>query len=142
MPKLFVLLISAMLALSSMAFVHIHHIPHHVYRPVHVHRATAPIRHARTVVHPRPAHVYHHPRPVYGPVVYDHVYFHINPLWIPLLLSSHTTRTVIETAPTIETQVVETQPVVVQQFVQQQVPEYNPNGLLLIQTNFVSGASN
>ena len=141
MPKLFVLLISAMTALSSMAFVHVHHIPHYVSRPVHVHHTTAPLRHARTVVHPRPTHVYHHPRPVYGPIVHDRVCVHLNPFWIPLLLSSHTTRTIVETVPVVETQAVK-QPVVVQQIVQQQVPEYNSNGLLLIQTNFVYGTSN
>ena len=141
MPKLFVLLISAMIALSSMAFVHIHHIPYRVSRPVHVHRTTAPLRHAQTVVHPRPTHVYHHPRPVYGPIVYDRVYVHVNPFWFPLLLGSHTTRAIVETMPVVKTQAVK-QPVVVQQIVQQKVPEYNSNGLLLIQTNFVSGVSN
>ena len=141
MPKLFVLLISAMIALSSMAFVHVHHIPHYVSRSVHVHHTTAPLRHARTVVHPRPTHVYHHPRPVYGPIVHDRICVHLNPFWIPLLLGSQTIRTVVETVPVVETQAVK-QPVVVQQIVQQQVPEYNSNGLLLIQTNFVYGTSN
>ena len=146
MPKLFVLLISAMTALSSIAFVHVHHIPHYVSphyvsRPVHVHHTTVPLRHARTVVHLRPTHVYCHPKPVYGPIVHDRVCVHLNPFWIPLLLSSHTTRTIVETVPVVETQAVK-QPVVVQQIVQQQVPEYNSNGLLLIQTNFVSGVSN
>ena len=141
MPKLFVLLISAMIALSSMAFVHVHRILPYVSCPVHVHHTTVPLRHARTVVHPRPTHVYRHPNPVYGPIVHDRVYVHLNPFWIPLLLSSHTTRTIVETVPVVETQAVK-QPVVVQQIVQQQVPEYNSNGLLLIQTNFVSGVSN
>ena len=138
MSKLFVLLISTIIALSSMAFVHVYHIPHHMYRPVHVHRATVPIRHARTVIHPKPVRIYHHPKPVYSPVVHYGVY--INPLWIPLLLSSHTIRTIAKTVPAVETQAVE-QPVV-KQIVQQQIPEYNPNGLLLIQTNFISGALN
>lgn len=141
MPKLFVLLISAMIALSSMAFVHVHRIPPYVSCPVHVHHTTVPLRHARTVVHPRPTHVYRHLNPVYGPIVHDRVYVHLNPFWIPLLLSSHTTRTLVETVPVVETQAVK-QPVVVQQIVQQQVPEYNSNGLLLIQTNFVYGTSN
>ena len=141
MPKFFVLLISAMIALSSMAFVHVHHIPHYASRPVHVHHTTAPLRHTRTVVHPRPTHVYCNPKPVYGPIVHDRVCVNLNPFWIPLLLSSHTTRTIVETVPVVETQAVK-QPVVVQQIVQQKVPEYNSNGLLLIQTNFVSGVSN
>ena len=136
MSKLFVLLISAMIALSSIAFVHVHHNPHHV------HHVTAPIRHVRTVVHPKSVHhVYHQPRPIYGPVVHVHDHVYVNPLWIPLLLSSHTIRTVVETVPIVETRVVK-QPVVVQQIVQQQVPEYNSSWLPLIQTNFVSGASN